>query len=233
MRTAVSAEAEAALNSMAVKPLRWVPAVRIVPQFPPIAMLEQLDSDLQAAAIAELASVDPSILGNIRLLPPGPVPAGAGASRIITSYTFSRPGRFNDESFGAFYGSDSLATAIQETMHHVVKPLRDSNAPAQTLPSRLVLHVNVDATSVIDARSSAYVKIYDPDDYRESQRFGTLVRDRGHDGILFDSVRRRGGECVAVYDPSTLSDCREDRELVYRYEKGRISVTEVHYSGDV
>ena len=147
---------------MPVVPMMWTPAVRVVPRFPPIEQLEQFDSDLQAAVLAELATVDAQIIGNLRLLPPGGVPTGSGASRIITSYTFSRPGRFNDETFAAFYGAESLATAIAETVHHIVAPLRDSNAPAQTLPPRLVLHVDVEASDVIDARSARYPQIYDP-----------------------------------------------------------------------
>jgi RES domain-containing protein len=219
------------LDALPLRPLHWAPAVRVVPRYPRIEMLEEFDRDLQAAVLAELATVDPDLLGNLRLLPVGPPPAGPGASHIIMSYTFSRPGRFNDYTFAAFYGAESLATAIQETVHHVVASLRDCDAPAQTLPPRLVLHVDVDAHAVVDARASAYAPLHDRDDYTQSQRFGALVRERGHEAIVYESVRRAGGECVAVYEPSTLSRCREDRQLVYRYERGAVHVSEVHYSG--
>jgi RES domain-containing protein len=222
---------ESALNASPSVALRWAPVVRIIPRFPPIEQLEQFDGDIQAAVLAELASVTPGFLGELRLLPSGALPAGPGASRIVTSYTFSRPGRFNDDTFGAFYGAESLATAIRETIHHILGPLRDSNAPAQTLPPRLALHVVVDASDVVDARSAGHQQIYQPDDYRESQRFGALARARGHQGIVYRSIRRVGGECVAVYDPLALSDCREDRELIYRYVHGTIEVSEVHFTG--
>jgi RES domain-containing protein len=217
---------------MPVVPVIWTPAFRVVPRFPPIGQLEQFDADLQAAVLAELAVVDPQIIGNLRLLPPGCIPVGPGASRIITSYTFARPGRFNDETFAAFYGGESLATAIAETVHHIVGPLRDSDAPEQTLPVRLALHVDVDARDVIDARSGRYPEIYESNSYAESQYFGELVRERGHQAIVYRSVRRIGGECVAVFDPAVLSNCREARELVYRYARGRIEVSEVHYASD-
>src|ERR1700736_1318683 len=114
----------AALDDMPCVPLHWAPAVRVVPRFPPIAQLEGFEPELQAAVLAELASVTPEILGDLELLPDGRLPTGPGASRIITSYTFSRPGRFNDDTFAAFYGGESLATAIQENVHHIVGPLR-------------------------------------------------------------------------------------------------------------
>lgn len=217
---------------MPVVPLRWAPAVRIVPRFPPLEQLEQFEPELQAAVVAEVASVNPDIIGDLRLLPSGRLPAGRGASRIITSYTFGLPGRFNDETFAAFYGAESLATAIAETVHHVVAPLKASNAPDQTLPRRSVLHVNVDADHVVDARSVAYPEIYDRTNYFESQRFGAIVHQRAQDGIVYQSVRRPAGQCVAVYSASVLSDCREDRQLIYRYAAGQIEVSELHYTDD-
>jgi RES domain-containing protein len=229
----VSERAHEALASMPHVPLSWTPAVRVVPRFPPIEQLEQFDADLQPAIIAEIATVDPQIIGDLRLLPGGRLPAGRGASRIITSYTFSRPGRFNDETFAAFYGGESLATAIAETAHHIIVPLRDSNAPAQTLPRRLALHVDVDARDVIDARIGSYPEIYERDAYTESRRFGAMVYERGHEGIVYRSVRREGGECIAIYAPKALGECRDARELVYRYADGEIEVSEVHFGGGV
>jgi RES domain-containing protein len=222
--------AESQLNSLSRAPLQWKPAVRVVPLFPPIAMLEQLDPALQAAALAEVASVSPDILGNLALLPSGPLPTGGGASRIITSFTFSKPARFNDPTFAAFYGAESLGTAISETVHHITGSLQDVKAPPQTLPTRVALHVEVNAIDVLDARPATYAEIYDPNVYVESRFFGALARGRGVQGIAFRSVRRPGGECVAVYTHTVLANCREDRELVYRYDGANIEVSEVHYS---
>lgn len=225
--------AEARLNSMAAVPVQWISAVRVVPRFPPIAELEQLDAVLQAAALAVLDSVSPGVLGNLAFLSAGPLPTGPGASHIITSFTMSKPARFNDSSFAAFYAGESLQTAISETVHHTLRALRDSSAPPQTLPQRIALHVAVDAANVIDVRVAAYAEIYDRSDYSESQVFGSLVRGRGHQGIVFRSVRRPDGECVSIYDHTTLANCREDRELVYRYDGTAIEVSDIDLSGGV
>lgn len=232
MANVVPARAQSKLAAMPVVPLRWAPAVRVVPRFPPIEQLEQFDANLQGALLAELAMVDPQIIGDTRLLPSGRLPAGAGASRIITSFTHGRPGRFNDKTFGAFYGSDSLSTAIAETVHHIIGPLRDSGAPEQILPLRLALHVNVDASGVVDARPAPYPQIYEADSYVESQYFGALVRARGHEGVVYRSVRQPGGDCVAIYAPAALTQCRDAHELVYRYAGGRIEVSQVHFTSD-
>src|SRR5947209_4519814 len=222
--------ASSQLASMPGAPIQWDAAVRVVPKFPSIAELEQLDPALQAAALAQLDSVSPGILGNLDLLPAGALPVGPGTAQLIMSFTFSKPARFNDRTFAAFYGGESLQTAISETVHHTLRGLRDSAAPPQTLPPRVAMHVTVTAPDGVDARGASYTEIYQPDDYTESQLFGTLVRGRGHQGIVFRSVRRPAGECVAIYDLPTLTNCREDRELVYRYDGGKIEVSEIHLS---
>ncbi len=208
--------------------MQWNPAVRIVPRFPPIDALEQFDANIQGAVLAELVSTVPHLVGRTSLLPAGPLPAGRGASRIITGFTFSRPGRFNDETFAALYGAESLATAIAETVHHAKVELSAVKAPPQTM-DRVALHIDIDAADAVDVRESAYAAIYDPEDYRESQLFGAAARARHVPGIVFRSVRRPTGECVAVYDMATLSNCREARTLEYRYDGTDIIVAEVHY----
>jgi hypothetical protein len=38
------------------------------------------------------------------------------------------------------------------------------------------------------------------------------------DGIVYRSVRRREGECVAVFRPARVSQCRVPHHLQYRFE---------------
>lgn len=227
MYDAIRARAEAELADSPRARIRWTPAVRIVPRFPPIDVLDQLDANLQAAALAELATTVPHLIANTNLLPAGSLPTGHGASRLITGFTFSRPGRFNDATFAAFYGAESLATAIKETVHHVEAALKAVSAPAQTM-ERVALHVDVDALDAVDVRASTYAAIYDPDDYSESRSFGAAARQRGP-GILFRSVRRPAGECAAIYDMAALSNCREARMLEYRYDGASVAVAEIHH----
>jgi RES domain-containing protein len=225
---AIRARAEAELLASPRAAIRWTPAVRIVPRFPPIDVLEQLDGGLQAAALAELVATVPHLIGRTSLLPAGPLPTGPGASRLITGFTFSRPGRFNDDTFAAFYGADSLPTAIEETVYHMEAALNAVAAPAQTM-ERIALHVDVEAADAVDIRASSYAALYDPSDYTESQVFGAVARERAAPGILFRSVRRPGGECAAIYDMPALSNCRDGRAFEYRYDGANVAVFEIHY----
>lgn len=227
MRDALRARSSAELQRLPRVNVSWAPAVRVVPPFDLIPQLEQFDPALQAAVLAELASVAPQLVGRVDLLPAAVLPTGPGASRLITAFTFSRPARFNGDDVAAFYGAESLTTAIAETVHHLKADLHRMRAPAQTL-SRVALNVDVQASDVVDARESTYGALFDPDDYTESRVFGDAVR-REAPGLIYRSVRRREGQCVAIYDIRTLSNCRENATLEYRYDGRDVVVAELHY----
>lgn len=220
----------AAFASVPVGPLRWLPGYRVVPNYPPIVELESYDGENWAGVLAILATIDPALIGNLTRVPSGALPVGRGASRIVTSYTFCRPGRFNSAAFSAFYAGESPATAVSETIHHVRRALQWSAAPDQTLAARVLLEVDINAHSVVDLRATPYPQLYDPGEYGESRAFGARVRAGGLDGIVYRSVRRSGGHCAAIYSISALANCRVQRGLTYRYAGGRIEVTESMYS---
>jgi RES domain-containing protein len=128
------------------------------------------------------------------------------------AYTHSKPNRFNDENLGALYGAESLLTAIEETVRHPrsIRALTDANAPPQVL-ERLILHVDIQSDNILDIRLIES-SVYDPENHDLGRRFASYVVERSHQGISYHSVRRRDGECVVVYDPTTLSNCRVSRQ---------------------
>jgi hypothetical protein len=69
---------------------------------------------------------------------------------------------------------------------------------------------------------AALPKVYDPDSYAESSRFGVRLRAAGSFGIVYDSVRDPGGQCAAVFRPKALSRCREIGHLLYHWDGTRI-----------
>ena len=60
--------------------------------------------------------------------------------------------------------------------------------------------------------------IYDPDSYAASQKLGRELRKTGSNGIAFESVRRTGGECVAVFRPRLLQNVRQGIHLRYAWD---------------
>ena len=67
-------------------------------------------------------------------------------------------------------------------------------------------------------QKAAQPRVYDPDNYAAGQELGRTLRQTGSDGIAYDSVRRTGGECAAVFKPRLLSNVRSERHLCYVWD---------------
>ena len=65
--------------------------------------------------------------------------------------------------------------------------------------------------------------IYDPASYAASQKLGRLLRGAGSNGIAFDSVRRNGGQCVALFRPRLVQNVRQGVHLRYAWDGNAIS----------
>jgi hypothetical protein len=49
------------------------------------------------------------------------------------------------------------------------------------------------------------------------------LRDSGSNGIAFDSVRRNGGECIAVFRPRLVQNVRQSVHLRYVWDGNAIA----------
>ena len=65
--------------------------------------------------------------------------------------------------------------------------------------------------------------IYDPDHYGASQKLARSLKQAGSNGIVFDSVRHAEGQCIAVYRPRLVQNCRQSTQLRYVWNGERIS----------
>lgn len=51
-----------------------------------------------------------------------------------------------------------------------------------------------------------------------SQPFARELRTRHSNGIVYDSVRRAGGECVAVFWPDDVGACSQGKHYDYHWD---------------
>lgn len=210
--------------------VEWRPARRVIAsEYANENLFDRLTTDVPAEALREIADLtNPAALHErqaLSLVAPEDRISGMGSALILSAFVFpAMPSRFGDGSQGTFYAARDDATAIAETRHHRERILRECGAGPLDLDLTL-LHVDV-AASLVDVRRGRPSPdgIYAPGDYAAGQRFGAAVRSLGGHGIVFDSVRRRGGECVAVFRPPALSRCRPARTLVYRWDGSHIAI---------
>ena len=144
----------------------------------------------------------------------------------MAAFTHLNPlgSRFSDGSFGVFYASKLVETAVAETCHHRAKFMAWTSEPAQELDMR-VYAVDID-TQLHDIRGLIDVSpaLYAPDSYSASQALAVSLRERGAGGLVYSSVRQPGGECAAVFRPRLLANCRQERHLCYVWD-GKAIVT--------
>jgi len=181
------------------------------------------------------ARTDPLLSERIQpalTIPPKDRVYGSGAGYVMAPFAYPSPDgtRFSPpaltgESFGVYYAARDEATAIAEMKHHRVAFLEAMRAPAQDLDFA-VLKASVKGTHFYDlrGRTREYPDVYSPTDYSASQRLGAELRRRDADGIAYDSVRREGGECVAVFRPRCVGPCRPVKHVIFRWDGEAITV---------
>jgi len=82
-------------------------------------------------------------------------------------------------------------------------------------------------------QKAAQPLVYRNDNYAAGQHLARTLRAAGSNGIAYDSVRRTGGECVAVFRPSPPSNARQERHLCYVWNGQRVeTVYEKRELGD-
>lgn len=209
--------------------------------FPPVEVFEEVadPSDFDSL-LALRARTDPLInhrLHHALAIPPKDRAYGPGARYVMTPFvhpspvgTRFRPPALSSESFGVYYAARDETTAIAEVSHHRVRFLEASRAPAQDLDFELV-KATIRGSGFYDLRRRQrdFPDVYSPTDYAASQRLGVELRGRGGDGIAYDSVRREGGECVAVFRPRCVGGARAVNHLIFRWDGERISaILEAH-----
>ena len=203
----------------------WQPCYRIVPsRFPPISLFEDVadPADLDAVYAIEAMTNDRlrEEAGELSLVPPEDRVSGPGSTTIMAAFTHLNPegDRFTDGSYGVFYASLTVETAVAETTHTRVRFLAATDEPAQELDMRVyAVDLTADLHDIRDLRDERPA-LYNPAYYAESQHFAAELRDAGSDGIVYDSVRDDGGECVAVFRARLLSNSRQERHLCYVWD---------------
>jgi hypothetical protein len=211
--------------------IKWCPCFRIIPsRFPPVGLFDavadpgDLEADFQIEAITNDRLREEA--GDLALVAPEDRIAGPGTTPIMAAFTHLNPegDRFTDGSYGVFYASLTIETAIAETRHHRVRFLRATDEPAQELDMR-VYSVDLQA-ELHDIRSlrDSHPALYHPSSYTRSQELAGRLRAQGSNGVVYQSVRDEGGECVGVFRPRLITNCRQERHVCYVWDGAEIGM---------
>src|SRR5688572_29120969 len=217
-------------TSYTAQAVKFTPCHRIVAsRMPTIHLFERVADPADWDALYKLESMtNPRIrneIGQLTLVPVADRVSGPNASVVMAPFTHLSPQgtRFTDGRFGAYYAAESIDTAIAETRFHRENFLRATSQPPVELEMRCYLADVACELHDLRGRRTQLPDVYDPTSYTASQKLGRELRESGSNGVAFDSVRRAGGECVAVYRPRLVSNVRQGVHLRYAWDGGSIS----------
>jgi hypothetical protein len=140
----------------------------------------------------------------------------------MAAFTHLNPegSRFSNGSYGVLYVSSTTETAIRETVFHRERFLRRTREPALQIQMRR--YVTTIDRRLHDIRAG-FPEIHDPRDYSASQRLAGELRAAGADGVVYDSVRNRGGQCAAVFWPDCVSPFAQATHYTYAWDGSSIT----------
>lgn len=116
--------------------------------------------------------------------------------------------RFSRQEETVWYCSPQPKTSVGEIAHHVRKELEKQKVYEEELVyQELVTEVSGAFCDLRVGSARAIPPELHPDEYEAyplGQRFAERVRAKGLDGIVYSSVRKRGGTSLVVFHPEKL-----------------------------
>lgn len=204
--------------------------------FPASSILDTMVDPAELELIHEIAD-QPFLVGDVTLILPDDRIVGTGTTPVMSAFTF--PGkagsRFSAGEYGVWYAGLTLDVAVDEVTHHVSKFLLSTNEPTITIDKRLYSADLVGRLADIRGKDAQRPELYDRDDYSAAQAFarevrGPMISAEGGsvmgDGIIYDSARHPGGQCVAAFRPPVVQNCSIGP--VYGFDWDGATVTNVY-----
>ena len=124
--------------------------------------------------------------------------------------------RFNGPDRGAWYAGFEIETAQAEVAHHHWLELVETRWFEETVT---YVEYRADFSSDFhDLRDqSDFAGCLDPSSYLESQRLAAALLAAGSLGLVYPSVRKPGGTCVACFRPVVVGNVRKGAMLQFQW----------------
>ena len=185
----------------------WPQLHRLVAgHFPPISLFESVADPAELEVVYAIESLTNDRLmeeaGVLWRVPPEDRVSGPGSSPVMAAFThIGIASRFTDGSYGVYYGAKELKTAIAETVYHRERFLSATQEPDTELTMRQ--YINTVSLTMHDIRCAP--ELHDPDAYTLPQKVAKRLRQQGSHGLIYNSVRDPGGECIAAFRPTAVT----------------------------
>lgn len=188
------------------------PTYRLIPsRYPPVGLFDTVATAADLAAVMELAgwTNDRLVAERIARLPQAEWIYGRpNASIVMAAFLHVGPagGRFNAPELGAWYASATLITAAVEVAHHMRREAIARGVAGMSRQFRQYTARLLGAYLDIRGKQAELADVYASDSHAAAQQLGEQIRAAGRAGILYDSIRYKGGVNLAVHRPRNVVD---------------------------
>ena len=143
---------------------------------------------------------------------------GIPSYRIINAaFCHARPtgSRFSSADRGAWYASFELKTSQAEVAYHRRLWLQETAWEEEDESDYLDYLADFRADFHDLRNSTEHADCLSPTSYTASQALAAQLLELGSSGVVYPSVRRRGGTCIACFRPVLVTNVRKGR--VYKF----------------
>lgn len=219
------------LKEVPRRAIAWRASYRIISsRIPPVGVFDDIADPADLDALYALEGLTNQRLrdelGQVELVPKGRRIAGPGTTVVMAAFTHRNPSgsRFSDGSYGVYYAAHDMDSAIAETVHHRERFLAATDEAPTTLEMRCFV---APIKAVLHDIRGGWRAQHDPGSYAASQAMARQLRAADSNGIVYDSVRRPGGHCAAVFYPDLIGPAQQGAALFYKWDGQRITTVVV------
>jgi hypothetical protein len=190
------------------------------------SVLTRLSDDLgDLSALFELeGATNDRLLGEAGLLPGISVRElvfGISYSHIVNAaFTHANPlgNRFNGPERGAWYAAFSRETSEQEVAYHKQQELKEIKWQEEESFSYVDFLADFRG-EFNDIRGDAHFGgCLDAVSYKSSQHLAGQLLELGSAGIVYPSVRHKGGTCIVCFRPALVNNVRKGVSITVTFE---------------
>jgi len=190
---------------------------------PILNLLAQDDDDLLSDLTELEGATNDRLLGESGRLP------GVSAIELVSGFrlahivnaSFTHPnpsgGRFNGAGRGAWYAAFEMQTAQTEVAFHRAVELKEVGWRAEEVSSYIDYPADFRHEFHDIREDPDFVDCLDANSYAASQTLGLTLLTSGSAGIVYPSVRRTDGVCIACFRPPLVLNVREGRMVTFTF----------------
>jgi RES domain-containing protein len=196
---------------------------------PILNLLAENDDDLLSDLTELEGATNDRLLGESGRLP------GISAIELVSgfrlahivnaSFTHAHPlgARFNSAGRGAWYAAFEIQTGQTEVAFHRTSELKEVGWKEEEV-SRYVDYLADFRHEFHDIREEPdFLDCLDPNTYQASQRLGRQLLTHGSAGIVYPSVRHKGGVCVVCFRPPLVLNVREGKIVTFTFVDSEVA----------